>query len=324
MIDEQIIKKQLTKTLQETNFTELGEMYKGKIRDNYTKGDRRIIIVSDRISAFDRVLGTIPFKGQVLNQMALFWFKKTKNIVKNHLVKLIDPNAIEAINCKPLPVEMVVRGYITGVTKTSAWYNYEQSIRNFCGNILPEGMKKNQKFEKPILTPSTKAEHGGHDESISCDEIVKRNLISKELMEHISEVSLKLFKKGQKTAAKQGIILVDTKYEFGLFNDELVLIDEIHTPDSSRFWFADMYDELFEKGEEQKPIDKEYVRQWYAEQGYRGDGEPPKMTDEVRTEAAKRYINAFELITGKQFKAKKGDVLKRIEKNLKKGGYLNG
>jgi phosphoribosylaminoimidazole-succinocarboxamide synthase len=319
MIEKEDLKKQIPQCLEGTDFANLGEVYKGKVRDNYTKDDRRIIIVTDRLSAFDRVITTIPFKGQVLNQMATFWFEQTKDIVGNHMIESPDPNAIVVKECEALPVEMVVRGYITGVTTTSAWYNYEKGVRNFCGNILPEGLKKNQKLDKPILTPSTKAEKGGHDESVSKEEILKRGAVSEEDFNYMADVSFKLYQRGVEVAAKQGIILVDTKYEFGRTKDgEIVLIDEIHTPDSSRFWFADEYEERFEKGEKQKKIDKEYVREWLAAQGFRGEGEIPEVPDEVRVEAAQRYIQAYELITGKEFEAKVEDPLPRVEKNLQK------
>ncbi|MBI2646914.1 phosphoribosylaminoimidazolesuccinocarboxamide synthase, partial [Candidatus Woesearchaeota archaeon] len=259
---------------------------------------KRIIITTDRISAFDRILCSIPFKGQVLNQISAFWFEKTKNIVENHVINVPDPNVMIVNECKPYPVEMVVRGYITGVTTTSAWYNYERGVRNFCGNILPDGLKKNQKFDKPIITPSTKAEYGLHDESISGEEILKRGLVDEKTYRKMESAALTLFEFGSNFVAKQNLILVDTKYEFGSFNGELVLIDEIHTPDSSRFWIKDTYDELFSKGQEPQKLDKEYVRQWLSNRGFVGEGPIPHIPDEVKIEAAKRYITAYEMITG--------------------------
>jgi len=300
-----------------TDFPNLGEKYEGKVRDNYIKGDRRILISSDRLSAFDRVICLIPFKGQVLTQMAKFWFEQTKDIIGNHVIEYPDPNVVIGKQCKPLPIEMVVRGYITGVTTTSAWYNYEKGVRDFCGNILPEGLKKNQKFDKPILTPSTKAEHGDHDESVSREEILKRTDLTPEQYDKIADASLKLYQRGVEIAAKQGIILVDTKYEFGVTPDgEIVLIDEIHTPDSSRFWFANEYDQRFAAGEEQKKIDKEYLREWLADKGFRGDGEIPEIPADIKAETGRRYIEAFELITGQKFESQVGSVLDRIQKNL--------
>lgn len=318
MLSKKMIEKQLSHCLKETRFELPGKKYEGKVRDNYSFNERRILIATDRLSAFDRIITTIPFKGQVLNQITQFWFEKTSDIVKNHAISFPDPNVVIAHECEPLPVEMVVRGYLTGVTTTSAWYNYERGVRNFCGNILPEGMKKNQKFSRPIITPSTKAEKGGHDESVSVEEIVSRGLISKENMKKLCDITLKLYKRGVEICAKQGIILVDTKYEFGFLNGEIILIDEIHTPDSSRFWFQNTYDELFEKNEEQKKIDKEYVREWLASRGFRGDGEIPRVPDEVRAETARRYIEAYELITGLTFQAEAGDPYERIQNNLRR------
>ncbi|MCD6109255.1 phosphoribosylaminoimidazolesuccinocarboxamide synthase [bacterium] len=319
MVTKEMISKQLPYCLEGTKFTNLGEVYEGKVRENYTVGDRRIIVISDRLSAFDRIITKLPFKGQVLNQMATFWFEKTKDIVGNHMIETPDPNAIVVKECSALPVEMVVRGYITGVTSTSAWYNYEKGVRNFCGNMLPEGLKKNQKFDKPILTPSTKAAHGGHDVSVSKEEILAEGKLNEEDFDYMADVAMKLYNRGVEIAIKQGIILVDTKYEFGKTKDgEIILIDEIHTPDSSRFWFADEYQKRFEAGETQKKIDKEYVREWLADQGFIGEGEVPEVPDEIRIEASRRYIEAYELITGQKFMAEVGDPLPRIEKNLQK------
>ena len=317
MLPDTILRNQLKHTLDKTDF-KFGKKYEGKVRDNYTLDKKRVIITTDRISAFDRVLCTIPFKGQVLNQTSAFWFEKTKNIVKNHVTDVPDPNVMVVEECRPYPVEMVVRGYITGVTTTSAWYNYERGIRNFCGNILPEGMRKNQKLEKPIITPSTKAEHGAHDESISREEIIKRNLVDEKMYRRMEKAALELFDFGAKLVAKNNLILVDTKYEFGELNDELVLIDEIHTPDSSRFWIKDTYSSLFSKGEEPQKLDKEYVRQYLANRGFIGEGEVPEIPDEVKVEAAKRYITAYEMITNMNFEGKNEDIAKRIEDNLKK------
>ena len=322
MLSDTILKSQLKHTLDKTNF-KLSKKYEGKVRDNYTLDGKRIIITTDRISAFDRVLCTIPFKGQVLNQTSAFWFEKTKNIVKNHIISVPDPNVMLVRECKPYPVEMVVRGYITGVTTTSAWYSYERGVRNFCGNILPEGMKKNQKFDKPIITPSTKA-HKGHDKSVSRNEIIKRGLVDEKTYKKMEKAALELFDFGTKLVAKNNLILVDTKYEFGELNGDLVLIDEIHTPDSSRFWIKGTYKELFSKGQEPQKLDKEYVRQWLVDKGFVGDGPIPKIPDDVKIEAAKRYITAYEMITGKEFKAKNEDVLERIEGNLKKQKLFSG
>jgi phosphoribosylaminoimidazole-succinocarboxamide synthase len=321
MISEETIREQLNNTLERTRFPNLGERYEGKVRDNYILRDRRIIVTTDRLSAFDKVLGTIPFKGQILNQLAGFWFEKSKHLVKNHIMDVPDPNVMVVKECSPIPVEMVVRGYITGVTTTSAWHNYQRGVRKFCGVRLPEGLRKDQEFDSPIITPTTKAAKG-HDRPVSGEEAIKEDLVERNVYEKMAEVSLKLFDFGSRFVAKQGLILVDTKYEFGLLDGQLVLMDEIHTPDSSRFWFADTYNELFRKGEEQRKLDKEYVRAWLAAQGYLGDGKPPKIIDEVKIEAAKRYIEAYEKITGKKFEIVGGNIAERIVKNLKKKGYM--
>ena len=310
---------QIPYCLKGTNLNGLGNRYEGKVRDNYSKDGRRILIVTDRLSAFDRIIALIPFKGQVLNQIAEFWFKKTDDIIGNHVIEFPDPNVVVAKECVALPVEMVVRGYLTGVTTTSAWHHYEKGERNFCGSVLPDGMNKNEKFDKPILTPSTKAEYGGHDESVSREDILGRGVITEDQFEIMAQAAMKLYERGVEICAKQGMILVDTKYEFGVDSDGgIVLIDEIHTPDSSRFWHMDEYADRLSAGIEQKKIDKEYLREWLADKGFTGDGDVPEIPDDVRVETAHRYIEAFELITGQQFVAKVGDVYARIEQNLAK------
>ena len=322
MINDEILKNQLNFNLEKTNFN-IGKRYEGKVRDNYLLGDKRLIITTDRISAFDRVLCTIPFKGQVLNQTSAFWFEKTKNIVKNHVIGVPDPNVTVARECKLIPVEMVVRGYLTGVTTTSAWYNYEKGVRDFCGNKLPDGMKKDQKFDKPIITPSTKAEKGAHDESVSGEEMIKRGIVDEKIYRQMEKVAIELYNFGKELVAKNNLILVDTKYEFGLDEDgNLTLIDEIHTPDSSRFWIKDTYDKLFSEGKEPQKLDKEYVRQFLANKGFIGEGEIPEIPDEVKIEAAKRYIKAYEMITGKEFEAETQEIIERVKNNLKAKGFL--
>ncbi len=316
MINAGTLQEQLQYTLDPEQLPLPGSYYKGKVRDNYTMEQQRLILVSDRVSAFDRVLTTIPFKGQVLNQLAAWWFDQTIDIIDNHVISVPDPNLMEVRECEPVMMEMIVRGYLTGVTNTSAWFNYEQGVRDFAGNRLPEGMRKDQKFEQPILTPSTKAPQGEHDETVAPSVLLERGIVTEAEMAQLSEISLQLFERGQKIAARQGIILVDTKYEFGRVDGELVLMDEIHTPDSSRFWFADEYLQRFENGDPQKKIDKEYLREWLAQQGFRGEGEIPEISDEVRLEAARRYIEAFELITGSEFEATSGDPLPRLMQNL--------
>ncbi|MBI2133148.1 phosphoribosylaminoimidazolesuccinocarboxamide synthase [Candidatus Woesearchaeota archaeon] len=322
MISEHLLKQQLGFTLERTDL-KIGQRIEGKVRDCYISKGKRIIVCTDRLSAFDVVLCTLPFKGQVLNQLSAFWFGKTKSIIPNHVIDVPDPNVTVARDCTPIPVEFIVRGYITGVTKTSLWYNYSNGSREYCGHRLPDGLRKDQKLNVPIVTPTTKAEKGLHDELVSRDSIIKRGILDGDEFDTIAEISLKLFELGSRLAARNGIILVDTKYEFGRDHEgEITLIDEIHTPDSSRFWFRETYQEIFKKGEEQMKIDKEYVRKWLAESGFTGDGAPPNIPDDVKVEGARRYIEAFECITGESFESKAGNVSSRIARNLEKGGYL--
>ncbi|OGJ42080.1 phosphoribosylaminoimidazolesuccinocarboxamide synthase [Candidatus Peregrinibacteria bacterium RIFCSPLOWO2_02_FULL_48_14] len=318
MLTPEVIASQIPYILKGTNFANLGERYEGKVRDNYTQGARRILITSDRLSAFDRVIALIPFKGEVLNAITKFWFENTKDICPNYIESYPDPNVIVGKECKPIMLEMIVRGYITGSTTTSAWYNYEKGVRNFCGNVLPEGLKKNQRLPFPIITPTTKAAHGEHDANVSGEEAIAMGLVTKEEWEQLSNYTLGLYARGVEVAARQGVILVDTKYEFGRDPEgKIVLIDEIHTPDSSRFWIAATYEEKMAIGQEPDNINKEFLRLWMANQGYRGEGEMPPIPQEVIVETALKYIQAFEMITGEAFKAEPGVVLTRIENNLK-------
>ena len=317
MLDDALLKDHLAHTLEGTHLEGLGERYEGKVRDNYSRGDRRFIVVTDRISAFDQILGTIPFKGQVLNRLAAWWFEHTKDVAKSHYVRVPDPNVLECIECKPLPVELVVRAYITGSTSTSMWTHYAAGARTFCGHELPEGLKKNQRLERPLLTPATKAPMGEHDVSASREEILARGGLDAKDFDRAAELAMALFAAGQKLCAERGLILVDTKYEMGKTKDgEVVVIDEIHTPDSSRFWMASTYDERFAGGLDPEPLDKDFVRRYYTALGYRGDGAPPPLPPEVRVGAAKRYIEAYERITGEPFVADTDPPLPRICKNL--------
>jgi phosphoribosylaminoimidazole-succinocarboxamide synthase len=306
------LRAQLWQTLDATPWTTIGgralPRYDGKVRDCYIDSERgeRIIVVTDRLSAFDAVVGTIPFKGQVLNQLAQFWFEHTKDIAPNHMLRVPDPNVMVARECEPLPVELVMRAYLTGVTSTSIWKAYDQGKREFCGHPLPDGMKKNQRLPKPILTPSTKAAKGDHDISVSREELLAMGKIAPEVFDNAAAIAEKLFAAGQAHAAKQGLILADTKYEMGIARDgareTIVVIDEIHTPDSSRYWFAGDYEERLARGEEPRSFDKEYVRRWLANEAkWNGDGPPPTLPDEVRIEAARRYIASYEQVTGKTF-----------------------
>lgn len=303
------LRAQLAHTLDATPWTTIGgralPRYDGKVRDCYIDRERgeRIIVVTDRLSAFDAVVGTIPSKGQVLNQLAAFWFEKTAHIAPNHMLRVPDPNVMIARECEPLPVELVMRAYLTGVTSTSIWKAYEQGARTFCGHPLPEGMKKNEPLPQPILTPSTKAAKGDHDVSVSRDELLAMGRISPEVFDRAAALAAALFAEGQRHAATRGLILADTKYEMGLAPDgSLVVIDEIHTPDSSRYWYADDYESRLSRGEEPRSLDKEYVRRWLStEAKWTGDGPPPTLPDDVRLEAARRYIASFELVTGTPF-----------------------
>jgi phosphoribosylaminoimidazole-succinocarboxamide synthase len=317
MVSDEVIRAQLTKTLEGTSFPSLGAKYEGKVRDCYTRDGKRTIVVTDRISAFDVVLGTIPFKGQVLNRIAAHWFELAKDLVPNHVLSVPDPQVTVAVECQLLPVEFVMRSYLTGVTSTSIWSHYQKGARVFCGHKLPDGMRKNQRLEKALLTPSTKAEKGGHDESVSREQILAMGALSEADFDAAAELCARLFAFGQKKAAERGLILVDTKYEIGRKPDgSLCFIDEIHTPDSSRYWYADDYEARFARGDEPRGLDKEYVRRTLADAGYKGDGPPPPLADEVRCEAARRYMALAELITGTAFVPDTEDPQARIARNL--------
>jgi phosphoribosylaminoimidazole-succinocarboxamide synthase len=303
------LRSQLRATLDATPWTTINgrrlERYDGKVRDCYIDRERgeRIIVVTDRLSAFDAVVGTIPSKGQVLNQLAKFWFDRTAHIAPNHMLRVPDPNVMIARECTPLPVELVMRAYLTGVTSTSIWKAYEGGAREFCGHALPDGMRKNQRLPHAILTPSTKAAKGDHDVSVSRAELLAIGRIDPAIFDRAADLAAKLFAEGQRHAAAQGLILADTKYEMGLAKDgTLTVIDEIHTPDSSRYWYADDYEARLERNEEPRSLDKEYVRRWLANEAkWTGDGPPPVMPDDVRLEAARRYIASYELVTGEKF-----------------------
>ena len=290
-----------------------GEKEEGKVRDIYRVNGRRLLITTDRVSAFDRVLGLIPYKGQVLNQLSAWWFEQTADIVNNHVITVPDPNVTLAQEAAPLPVEIIVRGYITGVTKTSLWYLYDQGDRRPYGISLPHGLRKNDRLPQPIITPTTKAERGQHDERLTREEILEQGLVAPELWQEVETAALALFARGQEIAARAGLILVDTKYEMGLIDGELTLIDEIHTPDSSRYWIADTY----QPGTEPENFDKEFLRKWFADQGYRGDGRAPIMPAEFIARVAARYIAAYEKLTGQDFIPGAQPAAARIAANLK-------
>ncbi len=307
-------------TLDGTPWTTIGgralPKYEGKVRDCYIDAERgeRIIVVTDRLSAFDAVVGTIPFKGQVLNQLAQFWFEHTARLAPNHMLRVPDPNVMIARECAPLPVELVMRSYLTGVTSTSIWKAYESGARTFCGHALPASMKKNERLPTAILTPSTKAAKGDHDVSVSRAELLAMGRIEPALFDRAAQIAATLFAEGQRFAAERGLILADTKYEMGLDpHGEIVVIDEIHTPDSSRYWYASDYEERLAAGEEPRSLDKEFVRRWLATDAkWSGDGPPPVMPDAVRIEAARRYIATYELVTGQPFRPDTRSPLPRI------------
>jgi phosphoribosylaminoimidazole-succinocarboxamide synthase len=317
MVNPETLREALPHCLSHTDFPQLGQKYEGKVRDNYTREGKRFIVVTDRISAFDRVLGTVPFKGQVLNRLAAWWFDKTKTVADNHVIRVPDPNVLECVECTPILVEMVVRAYATGTTSTSLWTHYERGARVFCGHTLPDGLKKHQRLPQPILTPTTKAPKGEHDVSGSREAILATDLVSARDFDEAAGVAMKLFVAGQRVCAERGLILVDTKYEFGRASDgKLRVIDEIHTPDSSRFWKAATYDERMRTGQDPEPLDKDFVRRWYASRGYGGDGDAPPMPDEVRVGAAERYIAAYEQIVGEAFVPDTRAPASRIRRNL--------
>jgi len=312
MLTRKDIEAQLAHPLDAVDVPGIGSKYEGKVRECYTIGDKRIIIASDRLSAFDVVLTTIPFKGSMLTQLAQYWFKLTEHLCENHVLDHPHPNVIVTREVEILPVEVIVRGYITG----SAWRDY-QSGKDVSGISIPKGMKKSQSFDGPILTPSTKAEKGLHDEPISSEEILSSGLVEKKLWEEVCETATSLFKFGTEKAKERGLILVDTKYEFGILKDasggqRLILADEIHTQDSSRYWMANSYQDRFENGEEPMMLDKEFVRGWLLERGYKGDGTPPEIPEDFRVDTSIRYMKAYEKITGQSFTGKVGSQKEAI------------
>ena len=316
-IDIKLLEHLCSRTLERTDFKGLGERHEGKVRDSYVKGKERTIVVTDRVSCFDVVVGTIPLKGQVLNQAAAFWFEKIGDIAPHHLIDVPDPCVSRVRECGLLPVEFVYRGYLTGSTSTSIWTAYERGERRYCGHDLPDGMRRHERLPTPLLTPTTKAAKGKHDELSSREDLIASGVISEARYDEAARITGALFEMGQRWAESRGLILVDTKYELGIGESgELVVIDEIHTPDSSRYWYLDSYDRAMSEGRSPEAIDKEYVRLWLGEQGYRGDGPPPPLPDEVRCEAARRYIEAFEQVTGRAFEPDLEEPLARIRRNL--------
>ncbi len=307
----------LNNCLTKTNLS-AGVKYGGKVRDRYELEDRLVLITTDRQSAFDRILAAIPFKGQVLNQTSAWWFEQTKDIIPNHVIIIPDPNATVARKCTVFPIEFVVRGYITGSTSTSLWTVYNSGDREYCGNVLSDGLVKNQKLDTNMLTPTTKEEH--HDRPISPSEIVNEGWMSQEDWDYCSGKAVELFTFGQKTAAENGMILVDTKYEMGRDEDgHIMLIDEIHTPDSSRYWLADSYEARISAGKEPENIDKEFLRLWFVDNcDPYNDKVLPDAPEELVIELSKRYIQLYEMITGKTFSFPDHEIPinNRIQQNL--------
>jgi phosphoribosylaminoimidazole-succinocarboxamide synthase len=302
----------------------LSDRREGKVRISYgLDRGHRLFVTTDRLSVFDRVVAAVPFKGQVLNQLSHWWFEQTADIVTNHVVATPDPNVLVAHEVTPLPVEVVVRAHITGVTDTSLWRRYEAGARTIDGHRLPEGLRKNARLPRPIVTPTTKAHDGGHDEPLSPAEVVERGLVDADVWDEVMDAALAVFTRGQELGAHAGLLLADTKYEFGRTDEgQIVLIDELHTPDSSRWWVTATYEDRLYTGDEPESLDKEVVRRAYVEAGYRGHGEPPALADEVWDTTARRYVVAFERLTGRPFVHGDYPVGDRIATNLREAGLL--
>ena len=290
----------------------------GKVRVSYAFGDgRRLFVTTDRLSAFDRVIAGVPYKGQVLNQLSAWWFARTTDVVANHVIEVPDPNVLVARAAQPLPVEVVVRGYITGVTSTSLWRQYHDGARTIYGYRFADGLRKNTALPQAIITPTTKAEHGRHDEPLSPSDVTRKGLVAEPLWREVEAAALELFARGQEIAGRAGLILADTKYEFGTTpSGELLLIDEVHTPDSSRYWVADSYEHRLGDGTEPESLDKEVVRRALIDAGYDGHGEPPTLADEVWQATSQRYIDAYERVTGLAFQPGDYPVDDRIREVL--------
>ncbi len=314
---ERDVRAFLATALESTNLQNLGSRYVGKVRDVYSQGERSILVATDRQSAFDISWCSVPLKGQVLNQVSAWWFEQVAEIIPSHIIDVPDENATVVQRLDMLKVEIVVRAYLAGSTSTSAWVNYSQGVRSFCGNSLPEGLVKNQRLPSgPILTPTTKGEH---DELIAPSEIVARGFATKAQWDEISEKALALFRRGQEFAAARGLILVDTKYEMGFDKGgTLTLADEVHTPDSSRYWIASSYEQRLAQGLEPESLDKEFFRLWLREQGFEYGGSKPQITDEVRVMLALKYIDLYERMTGERFVVpKEPDIAGRLQRNLR-------
>ncbi len=323
MISKNELLQLIPQALNETNLPLAGKQ-SGKVRDWYDLPDgQRLIVTTDRLSAFDIILAQVPYKGQVLNQLSAWWFEQTKDIIPHHLISMPDPNVSIVRVAEPILVEVIVRGYITGVTSTALWYRYSLGEREIYGYTFPDGLQKNAALPEPIITPTTKGGETGHDERLTCAEVVEKGLLDEKTWNQVQTAALAIFKRGQELAHKAGLILVDTKYEFGIASDgSVVLIDEVHTPDSSRFWKADTYEARFAAGDDPENFDKEFVRIAYADKGYRGDGEIPAMPVELWASASERYITIYEMLTGETFVPGEYPVQERLVENLKKAGVI--
>lgn len=296
----------------------------GKVRVSYQlPEEERLFVTTDRLSAFDRIVAAVPYKGQVLNELAAWWFANTADIVPNHVRGVPDPNVTVGVSATPLPVEVIVRGHITGVTSTSLWRRYSEGERVIYGYEFPDGLHQHQKLDTAIITPTTKAEHGAHDEALTCAEVVDKGFVDAELWDRVQRAALALFARGQQVADNAGLILADTKYEFGLDPDgQLIAIDEMHTPDSSRFWVAATYAERLERGDDPESLDKEPIRRALSNAGFRGEGDSPDLGPAVVAETTQRYIDAFERLTCRPFLPGIYPVAPRLEEALHKAGVL--
>lgn len=318
MLSAEEIREAIPHALLRADLPGLGKRLEGKVRDCFVADGTRVLVTTDRVSAFDRVLGAIPFKGQVLNQLSAWWFERTSDLVQNHVIGIPDPNVTIARDAKPLPVEVVVRGYITGVTSTSLWTRYSRNAERPYGLDLPPGLQKNDPLPQPVITPTTKAGAGAHDEWVTSAEVVEQGLVSPKLWSDIERTALALFGRGQELAGRGGLILVDTKYEFGLIDGRLALIDEIHTPDSSRYWTADNYEATSGTDEAPEQFDKEHLRLWFVRHGYRGEGAPPVMPPEFVVDMSQRYIAAYERLTDRRFEPGEQPAADRLRSALTK------
>lgn len=321
MLDHDAIRSHLSNCLEDAAHLALPGYRRGKVRDTFDLGDRLLLVTTDRQSAFDRVLASIPFKGQVLNQVSAYWFEQTRDIVPNHVLETPDPNVTVGRKGRVMPVEFVVRSYLTGSTSTSIWRNYERGVRSYCGHTLPDGLRKNERLARPLVTPTTK--NDAHDELTSGDQLVEDGVFDRGTWQRLEDTALALFARGQELARANGLILVDTKYEFA-WDDEgqVLLVDEIHTPDSSRYWLADSWAERFERGEEPENIDKEFLRLWFvAHCDPYNDPELPAAPDELIVELSSRYQRLYERITGREFvPVTAPPIRERIRANLRSYG----